>query len=122
MDQLAVPGPVYQHMLPSLKISLLRLIHKGFSCLVACWLLLMSAFLYSSLPVHAHQHEHHQAGDAHSVVCSWMCSATQALSTFQTHLNPPVTIPLIIELRQPGLPLLVVVTLSSSRAPPKTTT
>lgn len=46
---------------------------------LAAWLVLLSAVAYPQLIAHAAQHAHHDASAHATVLCSWLCMATDAV-------------------------------------------
>ena len=55
---------------------------------LALWLVALSGIVYPQLTAHMAQHEHHNAVTHATALCSWLCTAADAVEGTLVHLAP----------------------------------
>jgi len=85
---------------------------------LALWLVALSGIVYPQLTAHIGQHEHHNAATHATVLCSWVCTAADAVEGTSVHHAPVEQVALLKQeflASQISAPLTVQ---PPSRAPP----
>jgi hypothetical protein len=64
---------------------------------LALWLVALSGIVYPQLTAHMGQHEHHGAATHATVLCSWVCTAADAVEGISVHHAPVEQVALLAQ-------------------------